>query len=452
MEKPSQRGYTVRLPLCDADPAPKSAGKGDDTRLLNQTMNPEEQHILIVDNEELAVELLAEQMAQLGFSSVRHAADGSAALKLIDEDPQGFDFILCDLNLPTMDGVELLRHLNQRAFDGGVVLMAEGSAHLLESVESLGRLHALRMLGTLRKPVSVQALWKVLGQHIHVAKRRKPGAASVLEITPDELQNALSLGKLSLYYQPQVDVLTENIVGVESLVRWNHPRLGLVSPVRFIAQAEHLGLIDKLTERVFKAAVAQAAEWRAEGLVLGMSVNVSMQNLQILSLPDALSAMAQRFGLPLDCLTLELNESQLVTNPASVLEILARLRMKGLGLAIDDFGTGYADLEHLSELPFTELKIGRSFIVNAFHKSATMAILKNTVLLAKKLNLKVVAEGVETEQQWELVKAIGCDLAQGYYIAKPMSADRLVACLTHWNETTLTIKTAYDQALQARVV
>ena len=413
-------------------------------------MNPEEQNILLVDDDEFAVELLLEQMTQLGFTSIRHAANGADALKLIDENRHFFDFILCDLNMPTMDGIELLRHLTQREFEGGVVLMAEGNAHLLESVESLGRLHALRMLGTLRKPVSVQALWKVLGHHIDLSKKRKPSV--VLEITYDELEKALSLGKLSLYYQPQVDVRTENIVGVESLVRWNHPRLGLVSPVRFIAQAEHLVLIDRLTERVFKAAVAQAAEWRAAGMILDMSVNVSMQNLQILSLPDILADLAERFKLPLDCLTLELNESQLVTNPASALEILARLRMKGLGLAIDDFGTGYADLEHLSELPFTELKIGRSFIVNAFHKTATMAILKSTVALAKKLNLKVVAEGVETEQQWELVKAIGCDLAQGYYIAKPMSADELVACLKHWNETTLTIKTAYDQALRARAI
>jgi EAL domain-containing protein (putative c-di-GMP-specific phosphodiesterase class I) len=415
-------------------------------------MNPEEQHILIVDDDSLAVELLVEQMAQLGFVSIRHAGDGAAALALIDETPNAFDFLLCDLNMPTMDGVELLRHLTQRQFEGGVVLMAEANGHLLESVESLGRLHALRMLGTLRKPVSGQALWKVLGHHIDLPTRREIGIASVLEITPDELERALGQGKLSLYYQPQVDVLTESIVGVESLVRWNHPRLGLVSPVRFIAQAEHLGLIDRLTERVFMAAIAQAAEWRAAGIALDVSVNVSMQNLQTLSLPDALFALAQRFGLPLDCLTLELNESQLVTNPASVLEILARLRMKGLGLAIDDFGTGYADLEHLSQLPFTELKIGRSFIVNAFHKTAAMAILKNTVSLAKRLGLKVVAEGVETEQQWELVKQIGCDLAQGYYIARPMSADQLVACLTHWNETTHTIKTAYDQALRAQLV
>jgi EAL domain-containing protein (putative c-di-GMP-specific phosphodiesterase class I) len=354
--------------------------------------------------------------------------------------------------MSAMDGVEFLQNLILREFDGGIVLMGATGGQFMASVEKLGGLHILRMLGTLNKPVTQQALWKVLGRRIDASKRQKPGAASVLEITAEELGDALDGSGLSLCYQPQVDVRTEAIVGVESLVRWDHPRLGLISPVRFVAEAEHHGLVDKLAERVFAASMAQAARWRAEGIFLNVSVNVSMQNLEVLSLPDFLSAMAERFGLPPACLTLELNESQLVTDPASVLEILSRLRRKGLGLAIEDFGAGHADLEHLSGLPFTELKIGRAFVLNARQKPGAMALLKNTVLLAKKLGLKVVAEGVEAEWHWDLVKSLGCDLAQGYYIAKPMPPAQLVSCLKSWNDITHTIKSAYDQALCAPVM
>ncbi|MFM8331750.1 MAG: EAL domain-containing protein [Candidatus Methylumidiphilus sp.] len=411
-------------------------------------MNPAEQNILIIDDDELFVDLLIEQLVQLGFSSIQWAADGNAALRAIDENIHFFDLILCDLEMPGMDGIEILRHLTQRSFAGGVVVVTGAGDHLLSSVEKLGRLHALRMLGALSKPVSGQALWKVISHPIDMsAKKPAPAADAVLEISVKELEAALGHDQFKLYYQPQVDLRTDKIVGVESLLRWNHPRLGPISPMRFVAQAEHLGLIDKLTERVLRVAVAQGAEWRALGLPLNISVNVSMQNLQSLTLPEFLASMTRRLRFPLDCLTLELNESQLVTNPASALEILVRLRLRGMGIAIDDFGTGYADLEHLSELPFTELKIDRFFVANAFKKPSAMEILKTTVDLAKKLNLKVAAEGVETQKQWNLVKEIGCDVAQGYHIAKPMPAEHIQAWLHAWNETTNTIKSAYGMAM-----
>ena len=410
-------------------------------------MNPEEQNVLIVDGDALFAELLAEQVAQLGFASVRHAADAAAALALAEENPGFFDLLLCGLDAPAAGGAELLRQLGRRGFDGGVVLMAEAGGQCLEA-----GLHGPRMLGTLQKPFSAAVLWQVLGQPADAPRRRKQGGACILAITAAELEKALSLGKLSLYYQPQVDVRSEAIVGVEALLRWNHPRLGLVSPVRFIAQAEHLGLIDRLAERVFKAALAQAGQWMDSGLALDLSVNVSMQNLQIVALPEVLAAMAGHFGLPLDCLTLDLNESQLASHPAWAREVLARLRGKGLGLAVDDFGAGLADLQHLAALPFTELKIGRPFIVNASHKPAALALLKKTVAAAKQLRWRVAAKGIENERQWALAKEIGCDLAQGYYLAKPMPAAALAACLRNWNDTTLTIKSAYDQALRARVV
>lgn len=415
-------------------------------------MNPKEQNILIVDGDKLFAELLVEQMAQLGFSSIQCAADGAGAIRAIDREGRPFDVVLCGLELSGQDCARFFQGLIRRGFDGGVVLLVESEGPLLAEPPGLDGLHALSMLGTLRKPATPQALWKVLAHRVEVSARKKPASDSILEITAQELELALEDGGMSLCYQPQVDLATGSIVGVESLLRWDHPRLGPVSPVRFVAEAEYHGLIHKLTERVFAASMAQVARWRAQGIFLNLSVNVSMQNLEMAALPDFLSAMAKRFGLPPESLTLELNESQMVTDPASVLAILSRLRDRGLGLAIENFGKGRGDLAHLSGLPFTELKISRAFILNAYQKPGALALLKNTVRLAKALGLKVVAEGVEAEWHWQMAKTIGCDLAQGYHIARPMPPAQLLPCLQHWNEVTHTVKSAYSQALLAYAV
>jgi EAL domain-containing protein (putative c-di-GMP-specific phosphodiesterase class I)/DNA-binding NarL/FixJ family response regulator len=392
-------------------------------------MKPMEQNILIIDDDPFILELMSEIILELGYAPVKSAANGRAALDLIDANGVDFNLILCDLEMPEMDGIELMRHLGARGFNGGIVLMTGTKGQILDAVVDLGKVHALRMLGTLTKPVTAATLKHLLEQQTEALAKEKSVAKPLYEITATELKRAFDSDALTLVYQPQVDIRTGQAVGVEVLVRWNHPCLGKLLPDQFISLSERFGLIDRLSRRVFELAVAQGARWRAEGIFLDMSVNLSMQNLMDLSLPDQFFQVANRFGFPLASLTLELTESQLASHPPSALEILARFRMKGVSLSIDDFGTGYANLENLSKFPFTELKIDRCFVANAPVNQVAKEILITTAALAKKLHLRLVAEGVENRQQWDVVKETGYDLVQGYFIARPMTADKLVEWL-----------------------
>lgn len=415
-------------------------------------MNLKEKNVLVIDPDKFHSDLLGGHMAQLGVPHLRVAMGIVDAINQISASPHSFDLILCGLDMSKMDGLEFLQHLILREFRGAIVLTGEAGGQFLESVRKLGGLHILNMLGAIGRPAGLQDLAKVLGCRLALPRRQEPGATSVLEITAEELDEALEEGGLSLRYQPQFDVRSEAIVGVKSLIRWDHPRFGPISPVGFIAQAEQHGLVDKLAERLLAASMAQAGRWRAEGVFLGMSVGVSAQNLEMSSLPEFLSAMAERFGLPPAYLTLEVNEGQLVKGSAAIAKTLPLLRKKGIGLALEGFGNALASAEQLGGPPFTQLKLSRAYIANARMQPGGTAQLKQDVAQAKKLGMKVVAEGVEAEWHWSLLKEVGCDLAQGNYLAQAMSSAQLVSCLKNWNETTRTIKLAYGQVMCAPVL
>jgi EAL domain-containing protein (putative c-di-GMP-specific phosphodiesterase class I) len=214
---------------------------------------------------------------------------------------------------------------------------------------------------------------------------------------------------------------------VEALARWNHPVHGLLAPWKFIPLAEQTGQIAALTDQVLVQAFRHLASWRKRGLNLQMSVNVPMQCFEHLPFVEFLANSAESEEISLDSLTLEVTESQLISNLARSLEVLARLRIKRVCLAIDDFGTGYSSMQQLQQLPVQELKLDRGFVSGATHDPRTRAILEASIQLAKRLGLRTVAEGVETEEELELVKSLGCDMAQGYYFSPPLAADALEA-------------------------
>lgn len=207
---------------------------------------------------------------------------------------------------------------------------------------------------------------------------------------------------------------------MEALVRWHHPRDGLVFPDSFIALAEEHGLIDALTHRVLAMALQQARQWREAGLTLQMAVNISMDNLAALDFPDVVVQMAQESETALSSLVLEVTESRLMKDLRAPLDILTRLRLKRISLSIDDFGTGHSSLAQLRDIPFNELKLDRSFISGADKDPSLRAIVEATLAMAHQLGMKVVAEGVEDRADWDFLRALGCDVAQGYFIARPM--------------------------------
>jgi diguanylate cyclase (GGDEF)-like protein/PAS domain S-box-containing protein len=245
-----------------------------------------------------------------------------------------------------------------------------------------------------------------------------------------QLRRALAAGELVIYYQPKADVRSRRILGVEALVRWQHPDYGLLGPGEFIPLAETTGLIRPLTSHVLQAALRQCRTWLDAGHKLSVAVNLSTRCLLDLTLPDQITALLEDQAVAPDRLLLEITESAIMTDPTRALEVLNRLHALGVQLAIDDFGTGYSSMAYLKSLPVDELKVDRSFVKHLHENQNDAVIVRSTVDLGHNLGLRVVAEGVEDQATLKELATLGCDSVQGYYVARPMPAAELAAWLT----------------------
>jgi diguanylate cyclase (GGDEF)-like protein/PAS domain S-box-containing protein len=245
-----------------------------------------------------------------------------------------------------------------------------------------------------------------------------------------ELRHAIDNGQLFLHYQPKIDFKTRRVVGVEALVRWRHPKYGVVPPDQFIGPAERTGQIKPLTEWVLETALHQCQVWRRSGVEIEVSVNLSARNLQEAGLVERMAEMLHRAGAGPDCLALEITESAIMADPNAAMEVLTRLSRMGVSLSIDDFGTGYSSLSYLKRLPVDEIKIDKSFVIGMQSDENDLVIVRSTIDLVHNLGLKVVAEGVESRALWEKLTALGCDEAQGYYMSRPLPAEEVVRWLS----------------------
>lgn len=385
--------------------------------------------VLVLDDDPFTLKLLARQLAELGVSKVEVFSSGEAALGALERDAAA-DLVLVDLNMPGMDGVEFLRHLGERGYAGSLALVSGEEVRTLEMAERLAGAHGLLVLGHLTKPVAPQTLqdlmarWRSRVPPLAVRSRETYGA--------QEVRRAIEQKELLNYYQPQVELATGELRGVETLVRWLHPEDGLVFPDQFIGVAEEHGLIDALTRVVLSDALAQAQRWRAGGVRLCVAVNVSMDNLERLDFADFVANEVARHGLAPSDLILEVTESRLMQDAQNALDVLTRLRLKRFSLSIDDFGTGHSSLTQLRNIPFDELKIDQSFVHGAGPDNTRGAIFEASLNIARQLGMKSVAEGVEDADDWAFLQSSGCDLAQGYFIAQPMPDSALSAWLDDW--------------------
>ncbi|MCG3112202.1 MAG: EAL domain-containing protein [Candidatus Manganitrophus sp. SB1] len=236
-----------------------------------------------------------------------------------------------------------------------------------------------------------------------------------------DLRHAIDRNELFLQYQPKIDLRNRSIIGVEALVRWQHPSRGTVPPDQFIPLSEQGGLIKPLTLWVLKAALSQCHAWHQAGLKLSVAVNLSARNLQDSQLPDQVARLLQAYDLGPGWLHLEITESVIMADPTRAMEILNQLSKMEVHLSIDDFGTGYSSLGYLKKLPVDEIKIDKSFVKEMAVEKDDAMIVRSTIDLAHNLGLKVVAEGIETQEIYDRLVALGCDAAQGYYISRPVS-------------------------------
>lgn len=327
--------------------------------------------------------------------------------------------IVLDLMMPGLDGIQVLRQLAQARCRAKILIFSSANPKILEAARRFGIESGLDMAGTLCKPARAAELRAVLEQ----MKRDADW------LTVSAVQTAIDNGELYLEYQPKVDVKAGTLCGAEALVRWAHPVRGSLSPGVFLPLAESEGLIDRITAFVFITSVGQVAAWRRRGFECPVSINLSSRSLHDLDLPDRLSARCDEMGVPPSLITLELTETAAMEDGTRGIDILTRLRLKGFELSIDDFGTGYSSLGLLSKLPVDLLKIDRAFISGLPTDRASVTLVSSIIGLASAFDLISIAEGVETQEQLELLKELRCDQSQGYLHSRPLPVQQLEALL-----------------------
>lgn len=246
------------------------------------------------------------------------------------------------------------------------------------------------------------------------------------KITPLDLADALYTSQFSLVYQPKITIATNELCSVEALARWSHPELGNISPADFAPLIEAGDLIHRFTEWVIATACADWVEWQRNGLTTTIAVNVSARNLARIDLPDLVEAQCHRHAMPNHHLMVELTEGE-AGELIPLLDTLSRFRLKNIGVSLDDYGTGHATAARFDLLPFSELKIDQSFIIGVDSAPDQQQAIREIVSMARAANIRVVAEGVETRAVLDMVGQLGCDVAQGYYLARPMTPANLLS-------------------------
>lgn len=396
-------------------------------------MKPAQLRFLVVEDHAFQRRILLKTLENLGAVHVQEAANGHSALEIFRSSPQPVDIILTDLDMPGMDGIEFLRHIGESRKPVSVVLVSAVERSVLASVETMAAAYGITLLGTLQKPITATDLETLILAHwppTHdSAKPAKPAAYPI-----EQIAAALENGAFEAYFQPKVDLATREVKCFEALARWRHPQAGLLAPDRFIELMERHALIDGLTWQMLDQSAAACCQWRESGRDICVSVNLSVASLADVNFADRAADLVRKRKLDPRNVILEVTESAAVAADAGpVLENLSRLRLKGFGLSIDDYGTGYSSIQQLSRVPFTELKIDRSFLQMTPGTDSRLIILRSSLDMAKKLHMVTVAEGIETQQDWDLLRNLGCDLGQGYFVARPMSAGAVPAWIDEWN-------------------
>jgi EAL domain-containing protein (putative c-di-GMP-specific phosphodiesterase class I) len=374
--------------------------------------------VLIVDDEVEICRFIGRVAQDCGYE----VATATTAGQFVAHLAVNPSLIVLDLQMPDVDGIELLRHLADSGSNAKVLIASGTDQRVVEAAGRLGAAHGLSIVGTMTKPIR-------LGELRALFERLYEGSGW---LNAEAITAAINADQLFLVYQPKIDLRTRQIAGVEALLRWRHPARGVLQPLQFLPFAEEALLMDPITRWVLDAAVRQMQAWTQAGITLGVSINLSAQNLANTGIADGAAALCRAAGVPTHLMTIELTESAAMSSVTDAMEILTRLRLKGMHLSLDDFGTGYSSLIQLHRLPFSELKIDRAFVADCHGAQASRVMVKAMIDLAHNLGLASVAEGVEVPDGLQLLHELGCDMAQGFLIAKPMEAERLVPWLQSW--------------------
>lgn len=388
-------------------------------------------HFLVAEAEPVQRRALIEALGQLGASRVTDVPDGPTALRTLQA---GFtpkvDVAVIDLALGGMDGLELLRAIAALKSSVRLIVVGAQPASVLFSVETLAQAYGVELLGTIAKPVSSAKL-KTLLDNLQPAARPRTVAQSPA-FSFAEVGVGLQQRQFEPFFQPKIELATGQVKGLETFARWRHPEHGVLGPGAFIDALEQNNRIDFLDWTMIELSVERCRQYHDQGIPISISLNLAPETLAHPNFIRQVQSCMKRHGVMPDYLTFEMTESSILKFDVDFIERLVRLRMMGFGLAIDDYGTGRSNLQLLARIPFSELKIDRSFVDGASKKRPLGTVLKSCLGLAHSLDRMSVAVGVETRQDWDFLQGLGCTYAQGYHIANPMEAGAFPGWLEDW--------------------
>ena len=388
--------------------------------------------LLVIDDEVEICTLVGRVGNSCGFE-ISSSGDAS---QLTPEFIASHDVLVLDLMMPNIDGVEVIRTMGALTPRPALILMSGLDSRMLGSARQLAEAQGINVLGVLHKPFWPADVRRALDRILLAAPAASAvakGAVTASAITGDEFEAALERGEIVVHFQPQVSLADGSWTGVEALARWQHPVRGLLYPDSFIPMAETGRFALRFTEIVMQRAIDDVKRLRRElGFSGSLSVNMPPTGLTDITFPERLLAMLADSGMASSSFILEVTESAIPQNPAVSLDIETRLKMRGVHLSIDDFGTGHSSLERLHDAPFDELKIDLVFVRNSERDPSARAIIENAIRLGHSLGMKVVAEGVETAGIVHLLRDMGCDIGQGYFISKPVPSEKLGDWLVGW--------------------
>lgn len=385
--------------------------------------------LLVVEDELVHRSIIGKIAAKLGYDAVTASTFEVAAGLLRRE---RYDAMTLDLSLGEHDGIELLRLVSQCGFhDMPIVIISGCDERILNSTRRVAESLGLALVSSLTKPLNIDSLKLALSLPPAAAHSVRDRAA-IPDISRELIMAGLERREFSVEFQPKIELASGKVTGAEALARWRSTELGAVSPADFIPAAERLGLMRELTDHILATTFKQGRALAKQHPGFTIAVNLSGSMMGDLTIPDRIEAMLHAENLRPDSLIVEVTESVAMSDIDRAMDILVRLRIKGIGAAIDDFGTGYSSLAALARLPFSELKIDQSFVRGCESDEDLMKIVKASMGLGRAFRMKVVAEGIDNEQTLACVREAGCDIGQGYLFAPPLASDRVEGWLMRY--------------------
>ncbi|MBF0266398.1 MAG: EAL domain-containing protein, partial [Gammaproteobacteria bacterium] len=405
-----------------------NANKRDDSHNKNSQLN-----VLVIDDDDFFLKQIKVSLSELSIVNASFVTNANKALDLINQQCEHYNIIICDLNMPELDGISFIRLLSTMDYHGNIILMSGEDKKILNAVENLAHSIQLNLLGSLSKPFTREQISTLINKiDINQPEKKKQTRAKIESFSVEKIRQGLQNNELTAYFQPKIELKNMHVKSFEALARWKNDDGSIFPPVYFIQVAEDNNLIDPITDIIFEIAVKQLSSWLQAGHDLSIAVNFSMYSIARTELPEKLEKMCQQAGVSCDKVIIEVTESGIVEDQHIIIEVLSRLRLKGFQLSIDDYGTGYSTIEQLQKLPFNEIKLDRSYVANSANNKESYAILSSSIDLATKLSMSIVSEGVETEEDLQVVKDLGSNYAQGYFIAKPLAQNDVLTWIENW--------------------